>query len=307
MPYLMKPLPELSYKNHAETYQTLLLWTQIIGKIKLDKLPWINHSWHVTLHVTPRGLTTQTLRCGDQYFQIDFDFINHQLEITTDSGEVEIIELKDGLSVADFYTAVKSTLEELGINVKIYTTPNELEDPVPFDKDHPHKSYHKEEVERFHKALLFTQDVFTEFRAHFKGKVSPVHFFWGAADLAVTRFSGREAPKHPGGVPNLPDEVAQEAYSHEVSSAGFWPGDESLPEAAFYSYIYPEPEGCKTAKVKPSEAYYHHDLGEFVLPYEAVRKADHPRKALLDFLQSTYEKVSQLADWDKENLEGKSF
>lgn len=303
----MKPLPQLSYKDHAETYQTLLLWSQIIGKIKLDKLPWINHSWHVTLRVTPRGLTTQTMRCGNHYIQIDFDFINHQLNIITDSGKTKTIALKDGLSVADFYKAVKTNLEALEIEVYIYTTPSELVDPIPFDEDHTHKSYHKEEVQRFHQALLFTQDVFTDFRAHFKGKVSPVHFFWGAADLAVTRFSGREAPKHPGGVPNLPDDVAQEAYSHEVSSAGFWPGDESLPEAAFYSYSYPEPEGCKTKEVKPSEAYYHNDLGEFVLTYEDVRNANNPRKALSDFLHSTYEAVSHLADWDKENLEGKSF
>lgn len=303
----MKPLPKLSYKNHAETYHTFLLWTQIIGKIKLDKLPWINHSWHVTLRVTPRGLTTQTMRCGDQYIQIDFDFVNHQLEIMADSGDVKTIALKDGLSVADFYTAVTSNLEKLGVNVKIYTTPSELVDPIPFDKDQTHKHYNPDEIQKFHQALLFAHDVFMDFRSHFRGKISPVHFFWGAADLAVTRFSGREAPKHPGGVPNLPDDVAQEAYSHEVSSAGFWAGDSSLPEASFYSYIYPEPEGCKTAEVEPSEAYYHHDLGEFILPYEAVRKAESPRKALLDFLHSTYERVSHLAKWDKAILEGRSF
>lgn len=299
----MNVLPELSYRQNASTYHTLLLWTQVVGKIKLEKLPWINHSWHVTLRVTPRGLTTQTMRDQNQYFQIDFDFIVNQLIVRTDAGLTGTISLYDGLSVADFYIRLMDLLDDMNIKVKIFTTPSELVDPLPFEEDHVHKSYNKEEVSRFHKALLFSQDVFTEFRSHFRGKVSPVHFFWGAADLAVSRFSGRKAPLHPGGVPNLPDWVAQEAYSQEVNSTGFWAGDEQMPEAAFYAYHYPEPKGYKTAEVFPSAAYYHDDLREYILTYEAVKNANDPRETLLRFLHSTYDVASRLANWEKKNLE----
>jgi Family of unknown function (DUF5996) len=294
--------PILSYKDAKETYETWHLWTQIIGKIKLAKLPWINHSWHVTFLVTPTGLTTLSLPDEQQPFQIDFNIIHHQLMISTQSGESRQFGLA-GLSVADFYSQVLEALQELGIAATINPVPNELEVAIPFDQDTTHKTYIPEQAAAFHQALLLSQEVLTRFRARFVGKCSPVHFFWGGFDLAVSRFSGRKAPKHPGGVPHLPDWVAQEAYSHEVCSCGFWPGNELLPEAAFYTYIYPEPEGFKDARVEPAAAYYHEDLREFILPYEKVRQSPDPEKALMDFLQSTYEAAADLAHWDRENLE----
>lgn len=295
--------PALSYEHAKETYETLLLWTQIVGKIKIDKLPWINHSWHVTLRVTPAGLTTSEMQHEDQHFQIDFDFIHHQLKVITDAGESGEFKLEDGLSVADFYNNILDLLTDLNIKVNIHPVPNEIENAIPFYDDHTHHSYDAKEVKHFHKALLLAQDILTRFRAEFKGKCSPVHFFWGASDLAVSRFSGRKAPKHPGGVPNLPDRVAEEAYCREVSSAGFWPGSAALPYAAFYSYIYPEPKGFKEAHVEPSQAYYHTELGEFILPYEVVQQAENPGKTLLDFLHSTYNAAADLARWNRDILE----
>ena len=295
-------LPKLSYIDGKETYETLQLWTQIIGKIKLVKLPWINHFWHVTLFVTPRGLTTLTIPDQNQYYQIDFDFIQHTLKIITDSGEMRQLELK-AISVAQFYKNVFDALAELKIDAAINALPNEVEEAIPFYKDNIHSAYNPEQARAFHKALLYAQDIFTRFRAEFQGKCSPVHFFWGSFDLAVTRFSGRTAPKHPGGVPNLPDSVAQEAYTQEVSSCGFWPGSETVPFAAFYSYAYPEPEGFKMAKALPDGAYYHEEVKEFILPYEVVRQSKDPEKTLLDFLHSTYNAAAELAQWDRESLE----
>jgi hypothetical protein len=234
--------PLLSFTEARETYETLHLWTQIIGKIKLAKMPWINHSWHITLQVTPTGLSTSDMKDGHHHFMIDFDFMHHQLHIETDSGAVHSFGL-EGLSVADFYEKVLSLLQELGIRVKINPIPNELVDPIPFHKDHVHSTYNPRQAEDLHKALLYSHDVFIRFRAAFQGKCSPLHLFWGSFDLAVSRFSGRDAPEHPGGVPNLPDWVAQEAYCKEVCSSGFWPGNESVPFAAYYSYIYPERPG----------------------------------------------------------------
>jgi Family of unknown function (DUF5996) len=300
---MKKAWPILSYKDARETYETWQLWTQIIGKIKLVKLPWTNHSWHVTFQVTPTGLTTLTLPDEQHPFQIDFDLIHHQLLITTQSGESRQFGLV-GLSVADFYKKVLQALGELGIEATINPVPNELAVAIPFDQDTSHKTYIPEQAAAFHQALLLAHQILTRFRAGFLGKCSPVHFFWGGFDLAVSRFSGRKAPTHPGGIPHLPDWVAQEAYSHEVSSCGFWPGNEYLPEAAFYAYIYPEPAGFKDAPVKPAEAYYHQELGEFILPYEKVRQAPDPDKAVMDFLQSTYQAAADLAGWDRDNLEG---
>ena len=296
--------PELSYASAKSTYETLHLWTQIIGKIKLTKLPWINHSWHVTLLVTPTGFTTSDLRHEDQHFQIDFDLINHQLNIITNTGQSRAFALA-GLSVASFYEKVVSALQELNIKININLLPNEVEKAIPFNKDTAHASYQPEHVTALHKALLSAQDVLTQFRAGFNGKCSPVHFYWGSFDLAVSRFSGREAPLHPGGIPNLPDRVVQEAYSHEVCSCGFWPGNEAVPFAAFYSYIYPEPAGYKNAKVKPDAAYYDKSLGEFILPYQEVQQAANPTSTLLDFLQSTYEAAADLAHWDRKSFEKK--
>ncbi len=294
--------PLLSFDEAKETYETIHLWTQIIGKIKLSKMPWVNHSWHVTLSVTPTGLTTAALADGEQHFQIELDLLQHHLHIETSKGQSRSFPLV-ALSVAGCYDKLMKALQELHIQVAIKTIPNELENPIPLDKDYTHATYNPMHATALHQVLLQAQKVMTQFRAAFKGKCSPVHFFWGSFDLAVSRFSGRTAPKHPGGVPNLPDWVAQEAYSHEVSSCGFWPGSEAVPFAAFYAYIYPEPEGYSKAIVKPEGAYYHPVLREFVLPYDALQTAQDPEGALLAFLQSTYAAAADLAKWDRPALE----
>ncbi len=297
MPHLWPPL---SLDDWQDTCTTLHLWTQIVGKIRLVQTPWINHSWHVSLYLTARGLTTGTISHDDQIFQIDFDFFDHQLHIVTSGGQEQKVALQPR-TVADFYRAVMAALEELGVAVRIHTTPNEIPDAIPFEQDDTHGAYDAEVAQRFWRVLLQSDRVFREFRSHFCGKVSPVHFFWGSFDLAVTRFSGRSAPPHPGGVPNLPDDVAQEAYCQEVSSAGFWPGT-GLGYPAFYSYAYPTPEGFKDATVQPEAAFFHQGLGEFVLPYEAVREAADPDQALLGFLHSTYEAAAELAGRDVAGL-----
>ena len=294
--------PVLSYEKGKDTFETLHMWTQIIGKIKLATLPWINHSWHITLHIVPYGLTTQTMPYKDQNFQIDFDFIDHHLKIITSKGELRKFDLH-GISVADFYDNIFMLLKELNIDLIIRPVPVELENPIPFKKDTVHKTYDEEQVVAFHKALLCIQNVFMTFRSKFKGKSSPIHFFWGSFDLALSFFSGRRAPQHPGGVPGMPDWVAEEAYCREVSSCGFWTGSEGLTEAAFYSYLYPEPEGYKDAKVLPEEAYYNTTLREFILPYSAVQQSLQPEEKLLEFLNSTYHTGADLAKWDRELLE----
>ncbi len=297
MPHLWPPL---SLDDWQDTCTTLHLWTQIVGKIRLVQTPWINHSWHVPLYLTARGLTTGTIPHDDHIFQIDFDFFDHQLRIVTSAGQERTVALRPR-TVADFYGTVMAALGELGVAVHIHTTPNEIPDAIPFEQDDTHGAYDAEAAQRFWRVLLQSDRVFREFRSHFCGKVSPVHFFWGSFDLAVTRFSGRSAPPHPGGVPNLPDNVAQEAYCQEVSSAGFWPGT-GLGYPAFYSYAYPTPEGYKDATVQPEAAFFHEGLGEFVLPYEAVREAADPDQALLGFLHSTYEAAAELAGWDVAGL-----
>ena len=294
--------PVLSYKEGKATYDTLHMFTQIVGKIKLATLPWVNHSWHITLHITPTGLTTHNMPYKNENFQIDFDFIEHQLKIKTDKNEFRSFDLR-GISVADFYRKIFEKLDELGIEIKIKPVPVELANPIPFKEDTVHATYEDGQVTAFHIALLRIQEVFMEFRSGFKGKCSPIHFFWGGFDLALSFFSGRRAPKHPGGVPGMPDWVAEEAYCREVSSAGFWTGNEMLPEPAFYCYLYPEPEGYKTAKVLPKGAYYHTTLGEFILPYSIVQQSKNPGEKLLDFLHSTYNIGADLAHWDKDILE----
>ncbi len=297
-----EPWPSLPLEAWADTFATLQLWTQIVGKIRLAQSPWVNHSWHVTLYVTSRGLTTSPIPHGSRTFQIDFDFVAHQLIVQASDGGIGGIPLEPQ-SVATFYSRLIQEMEALGLRVDIYRMPNEIENPIRFDQDETHRSYDQEYANRFWRILVQADRVFKEFRARFIGKCSPVHFFWGAADLAVTRFSGRRAPEHPGGIPNLPDRVTREAYSHEVSSCGFWPGGGAVPYAAFYSYAYPAPEGFSTASVRPSEAFYNSDFGEFILPYEAVRQAQAPDAMLLEFLQSTYEAAANLADWDRGSLE----
>ena len=296
------PWPSLPFEAWKDTCATLHMWTQIVGKIRLVQTPWVNHSWHVPLYVTVRGLTTSPIRYDSRVFQIDFDFIAHRLLIQTGDGAAKSIALQPR-SVADFHHDLFARLAELDIFVKINTTPNELADGVPFERDQLHHSYDADYANRFWRALLQADRVMKEFRARFKGKCSPVHFFWGSFDLAVTRFSGRPAPQHPGGVPHLPDWVAREAYSHEVSSCGFWPGNEAVPYTAFYAYAYPEPAGFAKAKLRPAAAFYHSELHEFVLPYDKVREASSPDAMLLEFLQSSYEAAADLARWNRPALE----
>jgi hypothetical protein len=294
--------PSLPYEAWKDTCATLHMWTQIVGKIRLVQSPWVNHSWHVPLYLTARGLTTTPIRYDPRVFQIDFDFIDHRLVIQTGDGASRSLALKPR-TVADFYRELFAQLAELDIVVAINTMPNELADCIPFEKDEQHHAYDAEYANRFWRALTQADRVLKEFRARFKGKCSPVHFFWGSFDLAVTRFSGRPAPPHPGGVPHLPDWVAREAYSHEVSSCGFWPGNAMLPYAAFYAYAYPEPAGFDKAAVGPAAASYNTDLHEFILPYDAVREASSPDATLLEFLQTSYDAAANLAKWDRPALE----
>jgi hypothetical protein len=293
--------PALPYSDWAATASTLHMWTQIVGKIRLSLTPWINHSWHVTLYVTSRGLTTSPIPHGLRTFEIRFDFIDHELRILSSTGEGRTLKLR-AQSVARFYGEVMSALEALQLPVRINLLPNEIENPIPFDQDEEHRSYDAESANRFWRVLVQTDRVFTQFRSRFCGKCSPIHFFWGSFDLAVTRFSGRPAPPHPGGVPHLPDAVAREAYSQEVSSLGFWPGNAAMPSPIFYSYAYPEPSGFAEARVLPSAASYDSKLHEFTLPYDAVRQAESPDEMLLEFAQSAYDASSTLAKWDRAAL-----
>ncbi|MDB5616380.1 DUF5996 family protein [Tardiphaga sp.] len=294
--------PELNYPAWRESAETLQLWTQIVGKIRLSKTSWLNHSWHVVLYVTTRGLTTSSIPDGAGSFEIAFDFIDHVLRIDTSDGARRQLPLRPQ-SVASFYAELQVALAELGIAVEIDDLPNEVAAPIRFSEDHSHASYDADAVGRFGQLLRQADRVFKQFRTGFLGKASPVHFFWGSFDFAVTRFSGRPAPPHPGGVPHLSDAVAREAYSHEVSSAGFWPGGGAIDYPAFYSYAYPAPEGFADARVQPEAAFFSKELGEFILPYDAVRTAADPDAVLLQFLQSTYEAAATLAKWDRAALE----
>jgi hypothetical protein len=294
--------PELSDADLAETAAALHLWTQIVGKIRLARTPWTNHSWHVPLYVTARGLGTSPIPDRGRSFEIEFDLLEHRLEIRVSDGALRSLPLEPG-SVAGFHAHVMETLAGLGLATRIHTTPCEIADAIPFENDTKARRYDHELATRFWRALVQIDRVFKEFRARFVGKCSPAHFFWGSFDLAVTRFSGRLAPPHPGGVPNLPDWVAREAYSHEVSSAGFWPGGGGVEGASFYAYAYPAPDGFSQARVLPPRACYSTELGEFLLPYDAVRSAASPDDVLLEFLQTTYEAAADLAKWDRAALE----
>ncbi|MGH8727271.1 MAG: DUF5996 family protein [Burkholderiales bacterium] len=298
--------PSLALEAWSDTYATLHLWTQIVGKIRLAQSPWVNHSWHVTLYVTARGLSTSPIPYGTRTFQIDFDFIDHRLSVQSSDGSMVSFSLEPQ-SVAVFYRRLMEEMGNLDLRVAIYMRPNEVPNAIRFDENEVNTAYDREYVNRFWRILVQTDRVFSAFRSRFIGKCSPVHFFWGAPDLAVTRFSGRSAPKHPGGISNLPDWVTREAYSHEVSSCGFWPGGGPVPYAAFYSYAYPEPAGFSKASVRPAAAFYHGELHEFVLPYDAVRESKSPDDTLLDFLQTTYEAAAHLAKWDRSSLERDDF
>ena len=293
--------PSLPVAAWQDTYETLHLWTQIVGKIRLALAPKVNHWWHSTLYVTPRGLTTATIPDGTRNFQITFDFLKAQLLIETSDGITRSIALAPR-SVADFYQDVMRTLKSIGIEVQIWTKPQEVTNPIPFEQDDRPGAYDPESAQRFWQILVQADRILTQFRSRYAGKCSPVHFFWGSFDLAVTRFSGQSAPEHPGGVPNMADWVTREAYSHEVSSCGFWFGSGSI-EALFYAYAYPAPEGFKDFPIQPQAAFYSPDMQEFVFPYDSVRQADDPDARVLEFLQSTYEAAANLGNWDRTALE----
>jgi hypothetical protein len=294
--------PDIPLESWKESYVTLHLWTQIVGKYRLRRAPWINHGWHATFYITARGLTTSLIPNGDRGVQFDFDFVSHQLIGSVTDGSRSCFALKP-MTVAEFYARFLALTDELGIRTKINGMPNEIADAVPFEKDIAHRSYDAEAVHRFFQALVQIDRVFNYFRTGFLGKGSPVHLFWGSFDLAVTRFSGRTAPRHPGGVPSLPDAVTREAYSHEVSSAGFWPGGGSVDYPAFYSYAYPAPNGFSAQRIAPDEAFFDAKAGEFLLPYSTVRNADDPERALLQFLDTTYDAAARLSNWDRAALE----
>jgi Family of unknown function (DUF5996) len=294
--------PSLPFGEWQDTCATLQLWTQVVGKIRLAQAPMINHWWQVPLYVTARGLTTSPMPFGAITFQIDFDFTDHRLVIVTSEGRSAGLTLEPR-PVADFYRELMAQMKKLGISVKIWTMPVEIADAIPFEIDRVHASYDKDYANRFWRILVQCDRVFKQFRSRFLGKASPIHFFWGSFDLAVTRFSGRPAPDHPGTAPHVANWVMREAYSHEVSSCGFWPGGGSVAEPVFYSYAYPQMPGFAKATVKPDGAYWNKDLGEFILPYEDVRLAPSPDDRLLEFLESTYAAAAGLAQWDRIALE----
>jgi len=300
MPYAA--WPALPYEAWKDTYETLHMWTQIVGKIRLARMPWQNHTWQVTLYPNAAGLTTGRMPYGDEALEIAFDFVRHELDIETSRGDRGTIQLVP-MSVAQFYTALMDALKSIRMPVSIYRRPAEVESRLPFDQDDVHRSYDAGYANRCWRVMSSTAEVLGRFRSRFYGKASPVHFFWGSFDLAVTRFSGRTAPPHPGGVPNLPDRIARDAYSHEVSSAGFWPGGPAAPYPLFYSYAYPQPDGFDAAKVGPASARYDAALREFILPYDDVRQSADPPQTLLAFLESTYGAAADLGRWDRQSLE----
>ena len=294
--------PSLPLEEWSDTLATLHMWMQIVGKVRLVQSPWVNHQWHVTFYVTARGLTTSPIPHGDRSFEVDFDFVGHRLRVRSSDGGEAGFPLEPQ-TVAAFYARLMGEMGKLGLPVKIYAKPNEVVEAIPFPEDETHRSYDREYANRFWRILVQAERVFDVFRARFIGKCSPVHVFWGGPDMAVTRFSGRTAPEHPGGIPNLPDRVTREAYSHEVSSCGFWAGGGAIAYPGFYSYAYPEPPGFAQAPLKPAEAFYSKDLREFILPYDVVRQSKDPDATLLDFLQTAYEAAANLARWDRAALE----
>ena len=294
--------PELRLSDWVDSRDALHLWLQIAGKVRLRLTPLVNHYWQATFYLTARGITTSPIPFEAGSFTIDFDFLTHRLVMTTTGGEQGGFALQPQ-SVAEFYSRLMAELTRLGITVHIYPKPNELPVAVPFPEDDKSRPYDRDAVHRFWLALSHADRVLTQFRARFLGKCSPVHLFWGAMDLAFTRFSGRTAPMHPGGVPNLPDYVTRESYSHEVSSCGFWSGTAPIDYPAFYAYAYPQPTGFADAAIRPDGAFFSPDFGEFILPYERVRDSESPDDTLLEFLESTYAAAANLAHWDRAALE----
>ena len=293
--------PPLPYPAWRDSAITLQLWIQVVGKIRLALTPWVNHSWQVPLYVTARGLSTSPIPFQREVFELEFDFIGHRLAARCSAGSERSLALEPQ-AVAIFYHRVMDLLNEMGISVLINEMPNEVSSPLRFSADHVHTSYDADAVHRFWRLLVQADRVFKLFRSAFLGKVSPVHFFWGSFDLALTRFSGRRAPLHPGGIPGLPNVITREAYSHEVSSAGFWPGNDAFPRPAFYSYAYPVPAGYRDRHVSP-EAYFDSTLGEFIMPYDSLRSSADPDALLLDFLSSTYAAAADSGQWDRASLE----
>jgi hypothetical protein len=296
--------PALPFAEWKDTAATLHMWLQIVGKIRVRCVPWVNHQWHVTFHLTSRGLTSRPIPWDGRTFQVDFDFVDHEVVISVSDGQKEHMDLGPR-SVADFYHELMTKLKGMEIPVRIHGVPNEAPDPIPFEENERDGEYQSEHVNRFWRILSSSALVMDDFRGAFVGKCSPVHFFWGAMDLAVTRFSGAGAPEHPGGIPFLPDWITREAYSHEVSSAGFWAGGESHPHPIFYSYAYPSPPGFADVRVGPGSARWDSGLSEFILPYEAMRMGGSPREDLMEFLESTYAAAADLGGWDRERLEWK--
>jgi Family of unknown function (DUF5996) len=294
--------PALELREWVATRDTLHMWLQIIGKVRLIQSPWINHSWHATFYITSRGLTTSPIPHRQREFEIDLDLVDHRLAIHSSDGRSGGFALEPQ-TVSAFYRRVMDELVRLDLPVRIVARPNEVAEAIPFAKDEVHSAYDPDAVNRFWQMLVQTERVMMPFRARFIGKCSPIHLFWGAMDLAVTRFSGRKAPQHPGGIPNLPDRVTQEAYSHEVSSCGFWSGTPPVDYPAFYAYAYPEPAGFADARVRPEGVFYNPDFREFILPYDRVRESAQPDETLLAFLQSTYEAAADLGRWDRAALE----
>jgi hypothetical protein len=297
-----EPWPALPLAGWQDSYETLHLWTQVVGKVRLALAPMVNHWWQVPLYVSARGLTTSAMPYGDRVVELTFDFRDHVLRVETSDGGSRTVALAPR-SVADFHGETLAALHGLGVDVRIDRRPVELPVVIPFDEDETHTAYDGEAVRRCWRVLAQASRVLGAFRGRFVGKCSPVHFWWGSFDLACTRFSGRRAPPHPGGIPNLPDRVAREAYSHECMSAGWWPGGGAVNEPAVYAYAYPEPAGCPAAAIQPDAAYYHPELREWILPYDAVRTAPDPDAVLLAFLESTYDAVARLGDWDRPALE----
>jgi hypothetical protein len=291
--------PKLDYHYLKDTIATVHMWTQMIGKVRLVETPWINHSWHVTLYVSATGLTTGSIPYEGGVFQIDLDFISHQLHISTSTG-VKLSSPLGAETIAAFYTELIDNLKAAGIEVEIYPVPNEVDPAIPFAENTQPCTYNPDAMHTIWLALIRIHNVFTDFRAGFLGKCSPVHFFWGGFDLAVTRFSGRPAPKHPGGVPNMPLVIMQEAYSHEVSSCGFWLGSEQFPQPTFYSYCYPTPDDFGKQQVSPPEAFYSNEMGEYFLMYEVVQQSANPEETLKQFMQSTYDAAAKTGNWDKD-------
>ena len=298
------PWPALPLSEWRDTYTTLHRWLQMVGKTRLALAPMQNHWWQVTLYLTSRGLTTSPMPCGDRSCEVELDFLQHRLIVRTSDGETRLLSLEP-CPVADFYREYVDALHTLGITPRIWPVPRELADALPFPEDHEHSAYDADAVQRCWRILAASDRALKEFRGRFIGKSSPSHFFWGSFDLACTRFSGRRAPKHPGGVPNCPDYVTVEAYSHECISAGWWPGSVGSPveEPAFYAYAYPEPTGCPEAPIRPEAASYNATMREWILPYESVRHASDPKAMVLEFLQSTYEAAADRGGWNRAELE----